>query len=51
MDGSVDPQAVIQKMAVKVANMEVRNSMLEVALETAREEIARLTSDASKAPS
>jgi hypothetical protein len=42
VDSSVDPNAVIQKLAVKLANAEVRNSMLEVALESAREEITRL---------
>jgi len=44
MDKSVDLQAVIQKLAVKIANVELRNSMLEVALESAREEIAQLRS-------
>jgi hypothetical protein len=42
MENAVDPQAVIQKMAVKLANLELRNSMLEVALESAREEIATM---------
>jgi hypothetical protein len=44
MDSEVDPNAVVQKMAVKVANTELRNAMLEVALESARAEIARLKS-------
>jgi hypothetical protein len=38
----VDPNAVLQKMAVKLANAELRNSVLEVALESAQAEIARL---------
>lgn len=42
MDSGVDPNAVIQKMAAKIANTELRNSMLEVALESAHEEITRL---------
>ncbi len=42
MDKSVDPNAVIQKMAVKLANAELRTAMLEVALESAQAEIASL---------
>jgi hypothetical protein len=42
MDNGVDPNAVIQKMAVKLANAELRNSMLETALESAQAEITRL---------
>jgi hypothetical protein len=42
MDSSTNANAVIQKMAVKVANVELRNAMLEVALETAQAEITRL---------
>lgn len=42
MDKTVDPNAVIQKMAVKLANAELRAAMLEVALESAREELAGL---------
>lgn len=42
MDSGVDPNAVIQKMTAKVANAELRNVMLEVALESAQAEIARL---------
>jgi hypothetical protein len=38
MDKAVDPQAVLQKMAAKIANLEVKNAMLEVALESARKE-------------
>jgi hypothetical protein len=44
--GGVDPNVVIQKMAVKLANVELRNSILEVALESAQAEIARLNSPA-----
>jgi hypothetical protein len=39
---SIDPNAVIQKMAAKIANAELRNAMLEVGLEAAQTEIARL---------
>jgi hypothetical protein len=46
MNDSVDPNAVIQKMAVKLANAELRNSMLEVALESVRQEIAQLQTPA-----
>jgi hypothetical protein len=42
MADSVDPNTVIQKMAVKLANTELRNAMLEAALEAAQAEIARL---------
>lgn len=42
MENGIDPQAVVQKMAVKVANLELRNSMLEVALESAQQEISQL---------
>lgn len=42
MDDGVDPNVVIQKMAVKLANTEVRNAMLESALEKANAEITRL---------
>jgi hypothetical protein len=45
-NGGVDPNAVIQKMAVKLANLELQNSMLEVALESARQEIAQLQTPA-----
>jgi hypothetical protein len=48
MNDSVDPNAVIQKMAVKLANAELRNSMLEVALESAQAEIARLQAPVSE---
>lgn len=47
MDKTVDPNAVIQKMAVKLANAEVRTTMLEVALETAQAEIARLKAESA----
>ena len=42
MDQSVNPQAILQKMAVKIANVELRNAMLEVALESAQAELASL---------
>lgn len=39
MDNSgVDAQAVLQNLAMKVAKLEVQNSMLEVALEKAKKE-------------
>lgn len=47
MDKSFDANAVIQKMAVKVANVELRNAMLEVSLETAQAEIASLKAQAT----
>lgn len=47
----VDPNAVIQKMAAKVANAELRNSLMEVALETAQAEIARLRNQPGEEPS
>jgi hypothetical protein len=42
MDNGVDANAVIQKLAVKLANAELRNSMVEASLESAQAEIARL---------
>lgn len=47
MDKTVDPNAVIQKMAVKIANTELRNAMLEVALETAQAELAQLKAEST----
>jgi hypothetical protein len=44
MDNDVNSNAVIQKLAVKVANVELRNAMLEVALESAQAEIKHLQS-------
>lgn len=41
---TIDPQAIIQKLAVKIANVEVRNSMLETALESAQAELAKFKS-------
>jgi hypothetical protein len=40
----IDP-LVLQKMALKLAQMEVRNSILEVALESAQRELASLRGD------
>lgn len=42
MEGTVDPQAIVQKLVVKIANVELRNAMLEVALESAQRELATL---------
>jgi hypothetical protein len=50
MDNGVDPNAVIQKMGMKLASAEVRNSMLEVALESAQAEIAQLRGPSPKKP-
>jgi len=41
----VDPNAVVQKMALKLANAELRAAMLEVSLESAQAEIARLKAE------
>ena len=45
MDQQVRANAILQKMAVKLANAELRASMMEVALEAAQEENARLKSE------
>jgi hypothetical protein len=47
MDSGVDSNAVIQKMAVKLANTEVRTAMLEVALESAQAELSRLKAEST----